>query len=774
MPDHMAAQSGTLPAWLRRILAVMALVQAGFAVAATAFVPEGWTSLYGLPLASARVLAVGAAVLVAALAALAGVAPANGLLVGAYRRIESLRCHPASFSLPLLLLVPFIAYLPSAWAGHMLLAAQSAFAALALYLADPQARAGRAGRWAAVAAALVIGAGLGLRLWFMLAGNFGPDEGMTLNAAANMARGRGLTPELTDGPGLPRHRPDWGRAMLLYGLWARWFGMGVIPIRTLGLLFGLLALVPLFEVAWLWYGPRTALLTAGLGAVSYLGLLSVAGRNNALPMFAFGVTLLTHVYLCQRERAAPHFWVGLLAALSLETHLLALALITALAGTYLVRYLGGVRRGKGWLRADPLWFFALGLAPGLAAYIFMHFLTLSHPERLVDYLFGYSAPTGLGENLLAGFRIAGLRYTRLWAVSPAEMLLLAASAAAALVRRAPADRHWLALLAFNEVGYFLFGPTNVVNNDYTAYALPILLAGAGALFTHGLRREERAGPVWAHAGYAGVAAAVIAYSISDIRDNIGTYQQDDAIRRPLAEYVRAHIPPGETIMGIDYYYPYFTDYTYLFTPAPHTDSIIAPALAGMEHDAYWLEVLLDAWPRAMLESHFFPPSRRLDGDTLAGSYMAARHAEHPMDWLWVVPDDGLVTDSPYAAPNGAALQMVAHAPPGQVSPGQPFDWYTIWVARAGVGVDVRVAFTLADSQGRVYEVGQQLLVGGWSGTRTTAWQPSRFYDVTFALTPPVGLPPGAYRLRISLTPSGTDAPCAPQCEFEAGEVIVGG
>lgn len=731
----------TLPRPLRALLAWMAVVQAALLAAIWAAVQAG-ARPFGLPPG----LALGgasAALLALTLPPLAAEQIDPRLAAVPYRALSRFRRRPASLLIVLPLLAIAVRYLPGRWLGYPLLAAQAMLLALLVYLAGRPLAVGRVGQ--AAAALLVVLAGVGLRLWLVNHAAF-DDEGMTLNAAVNVATGGRLAPAMMRLPAAAPARPDWGRALWLYGLWVRVFGAGVVQMRLLGWLLGVAALGTLGAAVRTWYGTRAALAAVALAAVSPLGLLSAAGRNNALPMLAAALTLTLYARTTTRPGAWwRHAWVGLAAALSLEAHLLLLALAFALGVDYLRDAIRA--RREGWRAATPLGAYLGGLLAGAALYAALRLATLPDPAGYVEYLRTFGLEPGIGPALAARLGAALTRYRLWWAASPAGVGLVGLSAAAAWWRGAEADRRWLALLLAGEVGYFLFNPVNVVSNHYTSFALPLLYVGTGPLIVRGFRRS--AGQMsrrWQQAASVLAVIVLAAFSLALARAEGQNAARAESLRRPLAEQAAAHAGPGGAIMTVETTAPYLPAADLLLTPGGHFDSTLAPALAGVPHDAYWLEQMLVSPPLAAIDSDYLPAPVAPDSTTLAGSYLAAVGAAHPADYLWLVPRGWL-----FELGNGAPLQMAGHRVEGGTL-------HTLWVTRAPLDADPVVTLTLVGPEGTEYTISAPL-VDSLDGAAPSAWMPYRFHRVRLPL--PEGAPPGAYSATLSL-----DAPaavCAPGC-----------
>jgi hypothetical protein len=752
--------SQRLPNWLRFFLVASAGIQTIFAVAALGFAPPGQADLFHLPISLVRAGGVLSALALIILASVAWATPRSRPLNRAFAALRALRRHPLSLIVPLALLAPPILYLPARWIGYPLLSVQCILIALLLVLSGREFYSPRARWWLAAASITTLAVGIGLRLWFVTHAAL-DDEGMTLNAAIHMAHSGGLAPGMMRLPVEAPDRPDWGHALILYGWWVRLFGAGLLQIRLFGMITGLLALAALYAAVRRLYDAPAALATASLAGLSVLGLLSATGRNTALPMLTTGVVLLAHVTACAGDRRWPHLLVGVLAGLALEVHLLHLSLLVALGGAYLLIYLREVRADGRWLRPASLWFFAAGAAPILVLYILIHIVSLPHTAAYLDYLSRFG-----GGGLRLRIAASALRYRRLWDLSPSEFLLIVTAAAAAAVRREPSDRHWLSLLAFNEVGYFIFNPVNVVNNAYTAFALPILFAGVGPLITRGFRRGDVPGLAWSRAAYATAALTLGIYAAHMVREAAETYETFDAIRRPLAEAVAERVPPGETVLAVEFYYPYLDGYDVVLTPGGHHDSTLAPALAGRDHDAYWLDVMLETWPRAEVDSHFSPPAADPDLSTLPGSYFAALESDHPRDYLWFAPVDAFIR--PNVSSDGP-VGFTAYRPlPGELAPGEEITLYTVWVTRAPIEADLRASLTLAGS-GDPIRLGDLPLVDDHTGESTASWEAYRFYGVRMIMHIPPTAPAGTYMLHALLTPTSA---CEPVCAVDLTELSI--
>jgi len=711
------------------------------------------------------VAAVGSALALTALALLAWLSPENRFLLTGCRLLQTLRQHPLSLA-PSVLVVAAGVILYLRGDVYTVVSVQLGLLALLLYAVKPAAWDAWDGKVLVVASALVILLGLGLRLWLLLVDWVWTDEGFHLSAAVGMLQGGGIAPAIMHFPDDILIGPWRGFAFGVYGLWARVFGVGLMQARALAYLFGVLALPFIYGASRLWYGRRTAWVTTSIATLSILFMRSTNGRTDSLPMAAISVVMFAHVYACHRRKPLLHALVGLLAALALETHFANLLFFVPWGGVYLVDYLVQARREGRLLRAAPLWYFLAGAIPGLLIYAYLHVLSLPYPSAMLG-----AADSFVGSRSVVGWRLqtALTRFQVYWGASPAENLLIGAALVAALVRRTEADRHWLLLFAFAQFGYVALGP--YANLSHVIYGLPVFVGAVGALVTYGFRREEQTGTLWERVVYVAIVLVLATFTVATIRQHSKDRLALDARRRPIVEYIRRNVPADEAIIGPSIFYAYLVEYhPYTYMIRGYPAGLRGPALAGVEPEAYWRDVLLDTWPVARID-----PSTPFDKIEVYDSYMAARQAQEVLPDLWVVAGDALVTDAPYAsAYREATLQMVAHVGlPSSVAPGAALPLDTIWVARGEVGDDYVATLSLTGPDGASVAQADQELLSGAAGSPTSGWSADQFHDVALALDVPPDLPGGTYTLRLDLhAPSAETSACAPGCRFAVGEIRV--
>jgi hypothetical protein len=750
-----------VPVWARAVLTLIAAIQVAMLGLATVWTPQGWSQVFGLPLATFRLAALAAAIPAALIAAVVWIMPGSRAAAGAFHLLERIRARRASIVLPVVCLIPALAFAASSRPSHALVGIQGLALAIFLYLADRQAwqPIGEQRLIAAALAALCLA--LGLRAWLLAVGFVWVDEGLYLDTAGNLLRGGGVTAGMFHlPPGIPI-RPPWGYSIALYGLWARIFGLGLVQGRALSFILGLPALGFIAATARLWYGRRAGWITAAAAAFSYLFLQSAYLRNDAAAMSAAAGLVYLHAVATRQGRLWLHAALGLLCAVGLETHITLLYLFVAFGGVYAVQAVKEIARTRRLSLAAPLWAFAGGAALGLGIYIAIHVGMFPYPPS--RYLSTITAASGS----LHPFERAHLMIDRVRnyvAITPVDPAIIALGALGALIRRSEGDRHWLWLLLFSALGYAAIGHTSDVM--YTIYAMPVLFLPVGALVTHGLGQATERVSVRERLALALIAVAMSSYAVDLILGQWNTQRQRTEQARPIVDYIRANVPPDAGIISSSTYPLYLPEYS-PFLIVYSVDAGLGPAITGQSADVYWQDVLLRTWPDVHID----------DGGRLSGmyeSYLAARRFRRIMLDLLVVPGeyDRLVVDAPYASPNGARLQMVAHVSLPDALPGGTLEFDTIWVTRDAISSNTAADLALVAPSGQAIPLGSLPLVGGWSRTTTAQWASPRFYDVRFALRLPAEVPAGEYALRVSLSPSGPEAACQPTCAFAVGAVTV--
>lgn len=637
--------------WLKIITIVQALLLWVETALVWLFVPEGWNTLWGIPLPLVRIGMAVAAIGWTVLVVLIWRVPQLPILRFAYQLIIRFR-ESRFWLLPVLVvLLPAIAYFASIWIGHTVLAILCLLFAALIYLISVQVWQEDQQSVLATAALLVTLTGIMMRLVVMTVEWVWADEGFYLSAAVNMLRGGSIAPLMMFLPPELPIFPLWGYAPALYGLWARVVGVGLMQARALSFLIGLLCLPAIYLTGKLWYGRLTAIITVSLAALSILFMESTIARPDAIGLAVVSWVLLLHGIAIHRDRPLLHVLVGAAAVLALETHFVVSTVVLAIGAYYLYDFVVRLReQSLAWWKA-PIWLFIAGVLPMLGLFIYVHILSLPHPDRFFAILSGGSSAS-LAHWLEGRVAQAVYRYHVFWSFAPFESLLILCAAIAALIRRTRADIYWLVLQVVLNIGYFVIAPVGEIH--YDIYALPILVAIEGALITHITERTAhprlRTVPL-----YLVISLILMSWNyhlFSEHREDRQFLEREQI--EPVVAYIDANLPEAAVIIGPASYYPYLVSHEVYINPFGG-ESLTGPRLAGKEPDDYWADVLLDTWPSAWINLNW--AEDQVVYPEVFDSYMAARGGEQVLDNLMVVDD----TEWVRVEPNDDPLQLVAYS-----------------------------------------------------------------------------------------------------------------
>ena len=610
--------------------------------------------------------------------------------------------------------------------------------------------------------AIVLLLGLGVRVWWLLADMVWIDEGFHMSAAAGMLAGKNIAPANMFFPQDIIIPPWRGFAFGIYKLWAGIFGLGLLQMRAMAYLFGLLALLLLYFTIRLWYDQRTALVGVSLSSLTWLLMMSTLGRTDSLPMFAVSLTLYTHVYATRHKQLWLHAVVGLLAGLSLETHFAVAPLIFVWSAYYAIDYVIRVITNRRILQSAPLWPFIAGLLPILIAYVIVHIYLLPYPAGFFDTIARFAPKHSF---ILSQIRRSGIRFNQYWGEAPFEPVLIIVSTVAAILRRQESDRHWLSLFGLGVLGYTLLGSDPQIH--HTIYGLPIWLAGLGPLITRGWSRDPSSLSPARLGAFIVIVCLVMNSTVQELVIDSASREFFDAEYSTVADVIRQYTHPGVAIVTPPIYIPYLIDQTHVFLHSQYPGVQRGPFLAGKEPNYYWQTILLETWPAVRIEQ----PIKYFEELRIQIEYFRAFQAEEIAPHIWWIDWNAWKTD--LGAPpdeTQTPLLLAAHQPTSSAAAGNTLTFLTIWANRQALNNDVDVTVSLKDEVGRSVAATTQPIVGGWDESQTSDWGQPSFHDATLSLALPDDLPPGAYTL--TLTIEGDPGLCQPWCEMDLGPVLV--
>jgi len=384
------------------------------------------------------------------------------------------------------------------------------------------------------AAWIILAIGLTLKLVAMLF--FPPhfDSNYYLNIGSNFIERNGLTPYMWR---LPESSniiagSGTGYGIVLQALWFQVFGLSLFAGRLYSFIMALAMLAVVFVAARIWFGKPTAWYALLFGGASSIFFASFTLRMDAAATFAYAAVLLLHVYAVYRKGGIWHFFVGLLAILTTEMHILGLVYVGGLAFYYGVDYLRNCWQDRRlMLRHSAIYYYMGALCAGIV-YLFIHVLPNPEAYFLIPNACVYCEPHSLLKEIG--------RVVNFLARYPIEAVLVPATVYAAFRRGRPEDRHFGVLLAGCVLSLVIISPPN--QSEYTTHLLPLFLIGIATWFAFGFSRSfsmsrQRAANL--------TATAMLAVSLAFFAHWLREPPPEDS----RITFVRENIPADRVIMG---------------------------------------------------------------------------------------------------------------------------------------------------------------------------------------------------------------------------------
>lgn len=460
--------------------------------------------------------------------------------------------------------------------------------------------------------------GLALKLVAMLF--FPPhfDSNYYLNIGSHFIEQGGLTPYMWR---LPESSniiagSGTGYGIVLQALWFRVFGLSLFTGRLYSFLMALGMIAAVFIATRIWFGEAAAWYTILFGGASSIFFASFTLRMDAAGTFTYALALLLHVYAVYRRSGIWHFFVGVVAILTTEVHILGMIYVGGLAFYYGVDYLTACWQDRRLiLRHSAIYFYLGALSAGIV-YLLIHVLPNPEAYFLIPNACIYCEPRSLVKEIG--------RMVNFLARYPIEAALLPLILYASFRRGRPEDRHFGLLLIGCVLSMVIISPPN--QSDYSTHLLPLLLIGIATWFSFGFTQNfsmsrQRAANL--------TATAMLAVSIAFIAHWLREPPPTDS----RIAFVRDNIPIDQVIMGnvlashhlLDY--PSFLSY--------RDDERYTVLLNG--------ETFYDFWEReqpAVFLAHLESDQNYLDwrSDEEWVRYMTDHNFKEAYPDVWVVPE----------------------------------------------------------------------------------------------------------------------------------------
>ncbi|MEO1440091.1 MAG: glycosyltransferase family 39 protein, partial [Chloroflexota bacterium] len=321
-----------------------------------------------------------------------------------------------------------------------------------------------------------------------------------------------------------------GYAIYLLTGWFQLTELTLLSGRLLMFFIGLLTLPVCYRYVRNFYGHDAGLAAVTFTAVSYMFFWQFNLRMDAFGVLAYSVALLVFSVVYQSTRAWQHAWVGVVAILTAEFHILG----TVIVGMFLVYYVSAAiqhwreeRRGSALL---PLVFYCIGA--GITGVIYLVLHVMPDPEAYFFIAREFGPDVTLIEREAA-------RYALFAGFMPVEFVLFLLAIIAAYLRKTEPDRIWLTLAAGYIISQTLIGPPFGLH--YTTHIWVIVAPLVGALFANGIRRPM---PVKSRRVVAGITLLVIMLGIrmlnlaAPARFPFSIHTTPDYTNHPAANYIR--------------------------------------------------------------------------------------------------------------------------------------------------------------------------------------------------------------------------------------------
>lgn len=544
-----------------------------------------------------------------------------------------------------------------------------------------------------ILAAFALLLGIALRLHWL---HFRPvfvDESQYVFLMVNFLEKGQLAPTFSK---LPDHipiYPYWGYSLVLYGFWAQIFGAGILQARSLNFIAGLLMLPLVFLAARYWFDTKTALISTALLSLQNWYLHTVVARNNALVSLIIAGGLLLHIYAVKERKPVLHLILGLYTWIMLESHVIALTYAIGWGGYYLVMYVVEAYSEKKILFRAPLWYFVLGSFIGVGLYIMVRmyvyglddFILIS--QSVSESVYPVSNEGFLRDKYDVFVRRHLLsRFLRDYLTDTALLIIICGLA---LIRRKTADIHWLLIMVFAQVGYFIFDTRG--HYHYTIFGLPLFWVTSGALVTYGLRRRDQLSAGVQLTLLAALLVPIVAYDIRQARQNHAQFIQEQEQWAEALIILDEQFEAGSPVLSHKYEAALLPQYDVLIS----SSNALVPAatFANQSAPEYWAQQIVEQWPQAV----FAEPGLTFIGTgDLARSYWRASHGTERAYGL-------IVNDTEHYVRNSGDLELDPDLPiqliaydPDAIATGS---LETIWLIREQGIYNGQISVRLFDSQG---------------------------------------------------------------------------
>jgi len=361
---------------------------------------------------------------------------------------------------------------------------------------------------------------------------------------------------------------------LLIG-WMLVFGESLFGVRMLMVLIGLVTTWVYYLIAKRWWGSQEAGFSAMVfGLVSTSSFFTLVGRMDALAILSYSLLLLLHIVAVRQDKKWPHFWVGVVAILTTEIHILGLLYVGALAFFYAIQYFQILSREKKLvLDAYPMYFF-FGAGVLGVIYILVHILPDPQAYFVIPNTCPFCYPSRLKTEV---YRVIFMLMFR-----PQELILTLVVFYFGFRHRKENQHFFLLLLGYFLAQIVLSPPPNV---QYFHHLIPLVTIGVARLVTYAIQRVSTGKQSFLKNAF--LLAALVMLCLNPLLHFNSEWRPFEfALFMPETaeiDYIQEYIPKSTVVMStVDNFYP-LKEYRNFLQFGPNLDyglSIRGEELAG--------------------------------------------------------------------------------------------------------------------------------------------------------------------------------------------------
>lgn len=338
--------------------------------------------------------------------------------------------------------------------------------------------------------------------------------------------------------------------------WMSLFGESLFSLRMLMVIAGLISIWILYLTSKRWWESKEAgLATAIFGIVSTSAIYTLVGRMDAIAILSYSLLLLLHIVAIRKGHHWIHFFVGAMAILSTEFHIIGIQYVGAFAfyyGYQLIKQT--ISEKKFIMKSSPVYFFT-GAGIFGVLYIIVHIV----PDPEAYFLISSTCAICFKNIFLNEY----LRTLHIFGLRPFEFILIFFVLFTEIKSK---NSHLLLLISGFFITQTIIGTPPYI--QYFHHFLPLLSIGVGGAIHKLLNNPQFT--KYNHIRYFFIGLSFLAlstnlvYQFSDRLPFENAYPMPDTYE---IHYIKKNIPQTTVVLSTarDFYplkeYRNFLDYT---------------------------------------------------------------------------------------------------------------------------------------------------------------------------------------------------------------------